>query len=313
MRKLFSITVFAFTVMAVQNASAQTAGLQNSTRGAARANVSNVQRALESRSGLLERANARARGQSHIRADVTTRNGMEARANANANARINANASGRENSPAAGRSLLPTEAAGRLRLPRGLVRQRMEIENSANLRGRSRASLEVSGRADLETRERRNAKGHNSRVSNRANQILNRRRPEVLQMRAEVRNQARARADVSLAERQLTRRLAQIDKMRDIALENGNETQLKQADRLEQLARWQFENEGSARAANQTRIFTDSESMEESERTLHPFRSNRRTELGIDQSLETGIEAETPAETEVQAEVESTTTGTIDP
>jgi len=46
--------------------------------------------------------------------------------------------------------------------------------------------------------------------------------------------------DLSRADRLLAKRLADIDHMRDIALRNGNTKLLDKADKLEQLARWQF-------------------------------------------------------------------------
>ncbi len=50
---------------------------------------------------------------------------------------------------------------------------------------------------------------------------------------------AGTRSDISQADRLLAKRLADIDHLRDIALENGNERQLEQADKLEALPRQQ--------------------------------------------------------------------------
>jgi predicted phage-related endonuclease len=53
--------------------------------------------------------------------------------------------------------------------------------------------------------------------------------------------QAAQRRDLSQAERLLALRLAQIDHLRDVALQNGNAELMQQADKLEELARAQFD------------------------------------------------------------------------
>ncbi len=57
------------------------------------------------------------------------------------------------------------------------------------------------------------------------------------------------------ADRFLARRLADIDHLRDVAVENGNERLLEQADRLEELARQQFENRTTGERLRANEIF----------------------------------------------------------
>jgi len=272
MRKLFCLSAFALIVAAGSSANAQSIGVENVTRGAASANVSNVQRALNSRAGLLERANARARGQgqAQVRTDVSTRAGLETRANANVRVNASTNASLRGNGGSAPALLPPVAGVG---TARGLIRQRLDLDRQDMVRGRVRTGVDAVGRLDLENRGRQTE----PRRPDQARPGAPSRRPEILQMRAEVLAEARTRANISNAERLLVMRLAQIDKMRDNALASGNERQLEQADHLEQLARWQFENRGSARANNPfaAAVQTETESSVDAAASRRPVRRGR--------------------------------------
>ena len=277
MRKLFSITAFALLVLSVQSAKAQNPTLPDQARGRA---GSAIERALDSRAGLLERANAQARGQAEIRADVTARSGLETRANANAQINAGIDTTLRGNSGNAGRPALPPVGARRL------LRPEFDADRPRSINARNRIGLELRGRMNPEETETR-----------KPDRAPNPRRPEIQQIRGEV----RANTELSAAQRLFVRRLAQIDQMRDIALANGNERQLEQADHLEQLARWQMENQGSARSANHVGVIIDPETGEERETTRHPFRSGRIAAPIADGELETETQVETNVETNVDA------------
>ncbi|MCA9068798.1 MAG: hypothetical protein KDA84_07745, partial [Planctomycetaceae bacterium] len=283
------------TGLCTHRASAQTAAVQNST--AIRGNVSAAQRALNSRAQLLNRANVQGRGQTDTRANtnaVNARADIAIRANVNANANINATST---ESRGQGRGTLLAPAAA-LRLPQAAIRQRLETP----VRGEIGARI----RGDVQTRlgDARDRRSHpkQERERNRPERA----RPEIMQTRAEVLSQTQVQTNASPAQRLLIRRLAQIDKMRDTALANGNERQLEQADRMEQLARWQFENRFAARANNPF-AEVDAQSMTEgtleSDPVRHPFRpaprpvpGNRFGTTRIQTETETEFGSPTPVE-----------------
>lgn len=65
----------------------------------------------------------------------------------------------------------------------------------------------------------------------------------------------RNRPTAPQADRLLAKRLADIDHLRDVAVENGNERLLEQADRLEELARRQFEYRTTGEKIRANEIF----------------------------------------------------------
>lgn len=295
MRKLFSMAVFVTTGLCTHWASAQTAAPQNPT--GVRGNVSNVQRALNSRARLLERANVQTRGQADTRANL---NGINNRADvsvrANANVNVNVNAAGADNRGRGNGTLLPQAA----------IRQRLETTVRNDVRGRVRVELETRAREIREQRPmpERERPEQPRPEGDRPEQD----RAEIIQTRAEVLSQAQLRANASPAHRLLVRRLAQIDKMRDTALANGNERQLEQADRLEQLARWQFENRFAARANNPFAEVAGESMTEGSLETKvvrHPFRpaprplpDNRLETPPSQDQTETGENTPTPSDSQ---------------
>ncbi|MEX0716560.1 MAG: hypothetical protein WD066_08235 [Planctomycetaceae bacterium] len=74
------------------------------------------------------------------------------------------------------------------------------------------------------------------------------------------------------ADRLLALRLAQIDRLRDRALDNGNERLLEQADQLEQLARWQHAGRIEGRLGRDVYEIPAAEEGGEPTLIRHPFR-----------------------------------------
>ncbi len=254
MRKLFTLGALAFwTVVQIGNVSAQPSNLQ--IRG-----NTNLERAMNNRATLLERANVQLRGPSQSRVEINSRNTVELRTNATTRGN--------------GRTSRTLPSVGTERLTPGLIRRTAEAERMREIRGRVRAEGEVSRRNETPAPEHRESVPRSQE------------RREIVQARAEV------LGNTSLADRLLVKRLAQIDHMRDIALENGNERQLEQADKLEQLARWQFEHRFEARANNPFAEVTP-ETAEEAELTHHPFRPNGNLAPTGEHETNTTVETET--------------------
>jgi len=141
---------------------------------------------------------------------------------------------------------LPETAKGRLgqersasRMDNFRGRQARETASRRSPNGRPSFSDDIQGRRPADGREIRQSAG-----------TLNETR------RQDVVNASQNRMSTSDADRHLAKRLADIDHMRDVAIENGNERQLQQADQLEQLARQQYEQRTTDEKLRANEVFS---------------------------------------------------------
>lgn len=213
---------------------------------------SNLQRAIDSRVGLQQRANARAQGSANAGAGIGIgQNSANANGNAGVNADVQIGGDGSANAQ-----------SGTGRLPREVVVRRLQLlrnQQSAVVRQASRTELGVgigndsssdtSNRpADKKPQPNKPSRGKSGQAPNpnspADDDADSGNRTGLLKLNGSARSEIVAhgqnRLALTNADKILAQRLAQIDQMRDKAVESGNEQLLDQADRLELQARTQY-------------------------------------------------------------------------
>lgn len=209
---------------------------------------SNLQRAIDSRAGLQQRANARAQGSANAGAGIGIgQNSVNANGNAGVNADVQIGGDGSANAQ-----------SGTGRLPREVVVRRLQLlrnQQSAVVRQASRTELGVgigndssSDTSDKRPQPNKPPRGKSGQGPNpnspADNDADSGNRTGLLKLNGSARSEIVAhgqnRLALTNADKILAQRLAQIDVMRDQAVESGNDQVLDQADRLELQARTQY-------------------------------------------------------------------------
>ena len=229
------------------------------------ASQSTLQRAVDSRAGLQQRANVRAQGTANAGAGIgvggagvggsgvdgsgVSQNSASANGNVGVSANIQTDANGSANAQ-----------SGTGRLPREVVTRRLQLlrnQQSAVVRTANRAELglgigknsssETPSPSDKQPNNTppRGKSGQKSNPSPDSNENSESSNPSSLlslngSARSEIVAHGQNRMALTNADKLLAQRLARIDQMRDQALESGNDQKLDQADRLELDARTQF-------------------------------------------------------------------------
>ncbi len=260
------------------------------------ASRSPVQRALDSRAGLMQRANVRAQGSTAGGSNISAgSNGLaQSTANANGNAVANANASAafvgngtaslnadanaNDHGQAGRANATPNPQSGTGHLPREIVSRRLE-----NVRGQPSVEVRNSLPREIGQVRRDDAPGRPESQSSggapdrRPNRSSSRSRPTAAvnasgSGRAEMVAHGQNRLALTNADRLLAHRLAQADRMRDEALETGNDQLLERADKIDQLARWQHAGRLEGRLGKTEYPTNATEDGEASTPIRHPFR-----------------------------------------
>lgn len=223
------------------------------------ASGSTLQRAVDSRAGLQQRAGLRAQGSASAGTGVGVGgNGAgQNSANANGNLGVSANVQADANGSANAQS-------GTGRLPREVVVRRLQTlrsQQSAIVNHASRADLGLgignnndtssdqpgpsNKKPDSKSKPPRGKTGESNQPGSNSNENSN--SPNGLGVlslngsaRSEIVAHGQNRLALTNADRIFAQRLARIDQMRDQAIESGNDQMLDQADRLELSARTQY-------------------------------------------------------------------------
>jgi len=241
----------------------------------------------------MQRANFRAQGSTAGGSNISAgSNGLaQSTANANGNAVANANAAFVGNGTASlnadanadvqgqgGRaSSTPNPQSGTGRLSREIMSRRLE-----NFRGQP--SVEVCNSLPREIGQvrrddapgRRESQSPDGAPDRRPNSSSSRSLPTPAVNasgagRAEMVAHGQNRLALTNADRLLAQRLAQADRMRDEAVETGNEQLLERADKLEQHARWQYAGRLEGRLGQTEHPANAKEKGEASTSIRHPF------------------------------------------
>ena len=257
MRKLSALTLTALLFGSLATTRAEPPTGRGS--GASR---SNLQRAVDSRAGLQQRANVRAQGSITAGTGIGIGGTGQGSANANGNANGNAGVNAGVNADVqVGGDGSANVQSGTGRLPRELVTRRLQLlrsQQSAVVRQASRIELgignEPSSNASGKPSDRK-PQPNNKSPRGKTGQEPNPNAPKdedtetgnragLLTVNGSARSEVVAHGQNRLAltnsDKILAQRLAQIDQMRDKAVESGNDQSLDQADRLELLARMQY-------------------------------------------------------------------------
>lgn len=221
------------------------------------ASQSTLQRAVDSRAGLQQRANVRAQGSANAGGGIGV-GGVgvgQSSANTNGNVGVSANIQADTNGSANAQS-------GTGRLPREVVARRLQSlrnQQSAVVRAATRTELGVGigngSSSDTATQSDKKPQPNNkpprgkSGAGSNPNPNSNENsdssnRSGLLSLNGAARSEVVAHGQNRLAltnsDKLLAQRLVQIDQMRDKAVESGNDHLLDQADRLELDARTQY-------------------------------------------------------------------------
>jgi hypothetical protein len=225
---------------------------------------STLQRAVESRAGLQQRANARAQGSANAGGGVGVGVGQNS-ANANGSVGVSAGIQTDTNGSANAQS-------GTGRLPREVVVRRLQLlrsQQSAVVRTANRTDVGIGSAgespSDASTTSQKKPQPNNPPPRGKFGQGSNpnpNENPEsstrsgLLSLNGSARSEVVAhgqnRLALTNADKILAQRLARIDQMRDQALESGNDQLLDQADRLELDARTQYAERLAATADDST-------------------------------------------------------------
>lgn len=249
MRKLSALVFAASLFGSLATTWADPPAGRGNGNGASR---STLQRAIDSRAGLQQRANARASGSAGAGAGIGIgQNSANANGNAGVNADVQIGGDGSANAQ-----------SGTGRLPREVVVRRLQLlrnQQSAVVRQASRTELGVgigdgsssetsnkpSDKKPQPNKPPRGKSGQGPNPNSPANDDAeSENRTGLLKLNGSARSEIVAhgqnRLALTNADKILAQRLAQIDQMRDKAVESGNERLLDQADRLELEARTQY-------------------------------------------------------------------------
>ena len=233
MRITSGFLVLAMSVLCASRIDAQ--GRSNSSRGQGRASGVRdvrVQKAIDNRQQVLDRVLQRTQGTPRANAAASTRGNIP---DVNALRRDALQRVGTQSGTGRiNRDIARSRSRGFRTRSIGTGR-RESLRRSAGLRRNGLASNRVDvpiGASEETATRRQNRRGRNVGRSN-----------------------PRTRLAATKADRLLAQRLAAIDRLRDIGLRNGNVRQLEQADRLEQLARQQFERRTNGTKMNVPLIF----------------------------------------------------------
>jgi hypothetical protein len=221
---------------------------------------------------------------------------VHANANANANAAAAFSASAADAVQVGGHAQAEGQAAfsgsaahpqsGTGRLPQEVARRRAgEFRARQSFATRDNATVQLGTAQGRERSGRPDGPPRDSRFGERDHATAPPAAAAAARAEAAGRTDARGRADVvahgqnrlalTHADRMLAQRLAQIDAMRDRAVDAGNERLLEQADHLEQLARWQHAGRLAGRLGRaEYEVQADGEG-EGSTVIRHPFRGMR--------------------------------------
>ena len=256
MRKLSALTLSALLVGQSTAAWADPPAGRGNGIGAA---GSTLQRAVDSRAGLQQRAGLRAQGSATAGTGVGVGgNGTgQNSANANGNLGVNASVQTEANGNASAQS-------GTGRLPREVVVRRLQAlrsQQSAMIQQANRANVDLrignnneapsdqpapaNNKSNPKNKSPRGKSGEANQPGSNSNENSN--SPNglgVLSLNGSSRSEIVAHGQNRLAwtnaDRIFAQRLARIDQMRDQAIESGNDQMLDQADRLELSARTQY-------------------------------------------------------------------------
>ncbi len=257
MRKLSVLTFAALLFGQLPIIWADLPAGRGNTSGASR---STLQRAVDSRAGLQQRANLRTQGTANggtgvgIGGSGVGQNSANANGNLGVSANIQTDANG-----------LANAQSGTGRLPREIVTRRLQSlrnQQSAVVRNATRTDLGIGAvndspsdtptQSDPKTQPNnkppRGKSGQASNPnsnSNENNETSDSSNPSGLlslngSARSDIVAHGQNRLALTNADKLLAQRLARIDQMRDQALESGNDQLLDRADRLELAARSQY-------------------------------------------------------------------------
>ncbi|MBC7818719.1 MAG: hypothetical protein IAG10_17660 [Planctomycetaceae bacterium] len=221
------------------------------------ASGSTLQRAVDSRAGLQQRATLRTQGSANggtgvgVGGSGVGQNSANANGNVGVSADIQADANGSANAQ-----------SGTGRMPREVVTRRLQSlrnQQSAVVRNATRTELGIGigndSPSDTPTQSDkkpqpnnkppRGKSGQGSNPNSNSNENPDSSNPAGLlslkgSARSEIVAHGQNRLALTNADKLLAQRLARIDQMRDQALETDNDQLLDQADRMELLARMQF-------------------------------------------------------------------------
>lgn len=214
---------------------------------------STLQRAVDSRAGLQQRATLRAQGSASGGVGVGGNGTGQNSANANGNIGVSADIQAETNGSANAQS-------GTGRLPREVVTRRLQSlrnQQSAVVRSATRTELGIGigndSPSDAPTPSGKKPQPNNKPPRGKSgagsnpntNEDSDSSNPAGLlsvkgSARSEIVAHGQNRLALTNADKLLVQRLARIDQMRDRALESGNDQMLDQADRLELDARTQY-------------------------------------------------------------------------